>query len=76
MTTFPYPGAQRAGPIAVEEAEALLRALMALGPRTAATSSSIRCCRPRLASSGISYPAVLPSSSGARSTAASGYRVR
>ena len=31
MITIPYPGGQRAGPIAVEEAEALLRAPMALG---------------------------------------------
>jgi hypothetical protein len=31
MITIPYPGGQRAGPIAVEEAEPLLRAPMALG---------------------------------------------
>jgi hypothetical protein len=31
MITMPYPGGQRAGPIAVEEAEALLGSLMALG---------------------------------------------
>ena len=31
MITIPYPGGQGAGPIAVEEAEALLGSLMALG---------------------------------------------
>jgi len=31
MIAIPFPGGQRAGPIAVEEAEALLRAPMALG---------------------------------------------
>jgi len=31
MITIPYPGGQRACPIAVEEAEALLGSLMALG---------------------------------------------
>ena len=31
MITIPCPGGQRAGPIAVEETEPLLRALMALG---------------------------------------------
>ena len=31
MMTIPYSGSKRAGPIAVEEAEALLRALMAIG---------------------------------------------
>jgi hypothetical protein len=31
MITIPYPGGKRAGPIAVEEAEPLLRAPMAIG---------------------------------------------
>ena len=38
-------------------------------PSTAATSSSISCCRPWRTSSGMSSPAVLPSSSGARAEA-------
>jgi hypothetical protein len=31
MIAVPYPGGQRAGPVAVAEAEPLLRALMAIG---------------------------------------------
>jgi hypothetical protein len=31
LITIPYPGGQRAGPIAVEEPEPLLRGPMALG---------------------------------------------
>jgi hypothetical protein len=67
---IPHLGGEGARSVAVAVAETLFRALVP--DRTeegAASSSSIGCCRPWRASSGISSPALLPSSSGAREDA-------
>ena len=66
MVTMPHPGDQRAGAVVVEEAEALLGSVMALGTDQAVSSSSISYSRPWRASSRISPTAVLPSSRGAK----------
>jgi hypothetical protein len=69
MIAIPYPGGQRAGPVAVEEAEANLRAPMGLGTEECGNLQLDQLLQAACGQLGNQLPSVLPSSSDARTQA-------